>query len=115
LFPLLRALFTLLLRLQPKAIEDSLAHTNAIVDRVDRRLSDGRRFLNGDAATLSDLSFATAIAPFTLPVGYTAPAPPYERMPVELKQIIDAFRRRPSAALVQRTYDLRGLVATHGC
>ena len=107
LYPVLRALFTLLLPLNPATVADSMSHTKRIVDEVDRRIGDGRRFLCGDRATLSDLGFATALAPLLLPEGYTAPIPTYEQMPDELRQIIDSFRQRPSAALVSRIYALR--------
>ena len=107
LYPALRGLFTLLLRLDQKAVADSLAQASRIVDEVDRRIDDGRHFLCGNDLTLSDLSFATALAPLLLPEGYTAPVPTYVQMPAELKQLIDSFRQRPSSALVSRIYALR--------
>jgi glutathione S-transferase len=107
LYPALRSLFTLLLRLKANVVADSLVQITHIVDAVDRRIADGRRFLCGDRPTLSDLSFATAIGPFLLPPGYTAPIPAYEQMPDDLKRIIDSFRQRPSSALVSRIYALR--------
>jgi glutathione S-transferase len=107
LYPALRGLFTLLLGLNPKAVQDSLLQASRIVEGVDRRIADGRKFLFGDDVTLSDLSFATALAPLLLPEGYSAPIPRYEQMPAELKQIIDAFRERPSSGLVGRIYALR--------
>jgi glutathione S-transferase len=107
LYPLLRLLFTKLLQLSPAAVEDALLETRRIVDDVDDRIVDGRKFLWGDSATLADLAFATALAPLLFPDGYTAPIPAYAEMPAELKQIIDVFRQRPSFALVNRIYALR--------
>jgi glutathione S-transferase len=108
LYPALRGLFTLLLRLKANVVADSLAQATCIVDAVDRRIKkEGRKFLCGDRPTLSDLSFATALGPFLLPPGYTAPTPAYEQMPDEMKRIIDSFRQRPSSALVSRIYALR--------
>jgi glutathione S-transferase len=107
LYPALRGLFTLLLRLDPKRVADSLAQASLIVDEVDRRIADGRRFLCGDKLTLSDLCFATAMAPLLLPEGYTSPIPTYAQMPAKMKQIIDSFRQRQSSALVGRIYALR--------
>jgi glutathione S-transferase len=109
LYPALRALFTLLLRLDPKVVADGVSQAERIVDSVDRRLSDGRRFLWGDTLTLSDLSFATALAPLLLPEGYTAPVPPYSVIPEALKMLVDSFRRRPSSGLVTRVYAARRL------
>jgi|HubBroStandDraft_6_1064221.scaffolds.fasta_scaffold619733_2 glutathione S-transferase len=107
LYPLLRRLFTLLLQLNPNTVADALEQTTRIVDDVERRIADGRRFLWGDSATLSDLAFATALAPLLLPDGYTAPIPTYAQVPAKLRQLIDSFRRRPSSALVSRIYALR--------
>jgi glutathione S-transferase len=107
LYPLLSHLFTLLLQLNPASVADALEQTTRIVDDVDRRIADGRKFLWGDKATLSDLAFATALAPLLLPDGYTAPIPTYVQMPAKLKQIIEALRQRPSSALVNRIYALR--------
>ena len=107
LYPLLRGLLGLLLRLDPQVISEALDQTMRLADEVDRRIADGRRFLWGDNVTLADLSFATALAPLLLPDGYTAPIPGYQQMPVALRQLIDTFRQRPSAALVERIYALR--------
>jgi len=109
LYPALRELFTLLLRLYPKVISDSVDHAKRIVDEVDYRVADGRRFLHGEAVTLSDFSFATAAAPMMLPDGYTSPFPCYDQLPPKMKLIVDSFRERPSSALVGRVYGLRAL------
>jgi glutathione S-transferase len=106
-YPALRGLITLGLKLSRKAVADSVEHASRIVEEVDRRIADGRRFLCGNRLTLSDLSFATAIAPLLLPEGYSAPIPTYAQMPAEMKQIIDSFRQRPTSALVSRIYALR--------
>ena len=107
LYPLLRGLFSLLLRLDAKVVAEALEQTMRITDEVDRRIADGRRFLWGDAVTLADLSFATALAPLLLPDGYTAPIPSYQQMPADLRHLVDTFRQRPSSALVERIYALR--------
>ncbi|WP_237478046.1 hypothetical protein [Lichenibacterium dinghuense] len=107
LYPTLNWLLVKLLKLQPELVSDALVMATRIVDGVDRRIADGRRFLNGDRLTLSDLAFATSLAPFILPDGYTAPIPPYDVMPAALRRIMDGFRARPSAALVGRIYAAR--------
>ncbi len=107
LYPALRRLFEILLRLDPRVIAETLEQTTRIVDEVDHRIADGRRFLWGDRITLSDLSFATALAPLLLPEGCTAPLPAYRDLPTELRQIVDDLRQRPSSALVSRIYALR--------
>jgi glutathione S-transferase len=107
LYPALKSLFTLLLRLKPAAVADSFAQTLRIVDAVDARVADGRRYLWGDRLTLSDLSLATALGPFLLPPGYTAPIPELLQMPPVMQDIVTSFRQRPSGELVKRIYQAR--------
>jgi glutathione S-transferase len=78
-----------------------------IVEAVDDRVADGRRFLWGDRLTLSDISFATALAPFLLPPGYAAPIPDLPQMPPVMQEIVTSFRQRPSGELVTRIYQAR--------
>jgi len=114
LYQALNALFGLLLRLKPEAVSDSLVQARRIVDAVDIRIADGRRFLWGDRLTLSDISFATALAPFLLPPGYSAPIPDLSRMPQAMQEIVTSFRRRPSAELVTRVYQARAADSAGG-
>jgi glutathione S-transferase len=107
LYPALRATFNLLLGLSAAAADDAWVQTQLALDLVDARLADGRPFLTGDRLTLSDLSLAAAIGPLLLPVGYSAPIPPLERMPQGLQRIVEACRQRPTAALVTRVYAAR--------
>jgi glutathione S-transferase len=107
LYPALRSLFGLLLRLKPEVIADSIIQATRIVDAVDARAADGRRYLWGDRLTLSDVSFATALGPFILPPGYTAPIPDLPQMPPEMQKIVTSFRQRPSGELVKRIYQAR--------
>ncbi len=107
-YPALSALFKLLLRLELAVVNDSTDQARRIVDAVDLRLADGRRFLWGDALTLSDLSVATALAPLLLPAGCTAPFPPLSLLPGNFRRIVDEFRERPSSQLVTRIYAARG-------
>ena len=108
LYPLLRRLFTLLLQLSPAAAADALLRIRIAVDAVDKRLTDGRKFLHGDDISLADVALATAIAPLVLPPFYTAPIPPFESMPEPLKDIIAEFRTCPTGLLTERVYALRG-------
>jgi glutathione S-transferase len=107
LYPALSALFGLLLRLKPEVVADSFRQALRIVEAVDDRVADGRRFLWGDRLTLSDISFATALAPFLLPPGYAAPIPDLPQMPPAMQEIVTSFRQRPSGELVTRIYQAR--------
>ncbi|HEY2247172.1 MAG TPA: glutathione S-transferase C-terminal domain-containing protein [Bradyrhizobium sp.] len=114
LYPALSALFGLLLRLKPEAVADSHEQALRIVDAVDGRVADGRRFLWGDRLTLSDISFATALAPFLLPPGYSAPIPDLPQMPPVMQNIVISFRNRPSGELVKRIYQARAADSAGG-
>lgn len=106
-YPLQRRLFALLLQLGPGRAEDALTRIRMAFEGTDARLADGRPYLAGDRLTLSDLSFATAAAPMLLPAGARSPIPPLERMPAELQAIVAEMRQHPTAAYVQRIFDLR--------
>lgn len=103
-YPLLRGLFTLLLRLSPGRAADALIRVRLILDQTDARLADGRSYLTGETLTLSDLALATAAAPLLLPPGYRAPIPALERMPTAMQAIVGEMRRRPTARFVERLY-----------
>jgi len=114
IYPALSAMFGLLLRLKPEAVADSLNQASRIVDAVDDRVADGRRFLWGDRLTLSDISFATALGPFLLPPGYSAPIPDLPLMPPVMQNIVTSFRNRPSGELVKRIYQARAADSAGG-
>lgn len=103
-YPALAALFRLLLQLNPANARDALAQTRALFEETDRRLADGRRYLVGDALTLSDLALATAAAPVLQPIGYGSPMPPLDSMPAEMKAIVSEMRQHPTADFVQRIF-----------
>ena len=104
LYPFLRWLFTVLLRLKPARIADALLRIRLIFDTTDRRIADGRAFLAGDRLTLSDLSLAAASGPLLLPPDYRAPVPRFEQMPAALQEIVRELRVRPTAAFVAGIY-----------
>lgn len=103
-YPLLRGLFTLLLRLGPKRAEEAFGRILAIFDQTAPRLADGRRYLVGDRLTLSDLSLAAASAPLLLPPGYGAKMPAVEAMPAAMRTAVEALRAHPTGAYVKRLY-----------
>src|SRR5215208_6122322 len=62
-YPAFEGLLRLLLRPTDKRGADALDAIRNVLDRVDQRLADGRRYLNGDRFSLSDMAFADAAAP----------------------------------------------------
>jgi glutathione S-transferase len=103
-YPALAALFRLLLQLNAANARNALVQTRDIFEETDRRLADGRKYLVGDALTLSDLALATAAAPVLQPIGYGSPMPPFDTMPPEMKAIVSEMRQHPAAAFVQRIF-----------
>jgi glutathione S-transferase len=104
-YPLLRAILSLLLRLNTGRADDALRRSKLIFDHVDRRVADGRRYLVGARMTLSDIGFAAAAAPLLLPAGYRALIPTLDSMPQAMQEIISEMRKRPSARFVASIYE----------
>lgn len=105
-YGLLRWLFTVLLQLNPAHAAQALARVRQAVDAVERRLADGRSFLVGGQLSLSDVSFACALAPLALPAAYSAPVPRFDQMPPGLQTIVAEMRRRPVFGYIDRIYAL---------
>jgi glutathione S-transferase len=103
-FPLLRWLFTVLLRLSAPRAQAAGGRIAMVFSALDRRLADGRRFLQGDRLTLGDIGVAGAAAPLLQPPGYGAKMPPVEAMPAPLRDLIEPLRGRACAAYVERVY-----------
>ncbi len=103
-YPLLALAFRAALGLSEVNATAALARIRTVLDETDLRLADGRQFLNGDTLTLTDIAFASSIAPLMLPRPYAPRLPPFDAMPIVLRDIIALCRTRPCAALVGRIY-----------
>lgn len=104
-YPLLRGLFTLLLKLGPERAEQAFSRIRTIFDQTGARLADGRRYLAGDRLTLADIGLAGASAPLLLPPGYGAKMPAVEAMPPAMRAAVEALRAHPTGAYVRRLYE----------
>jgi glutathione S-transferase len=96
-FGMVRFVLRMLLRLSPQRAEAALDRARSILDQTDERIGDGRRYLAGDAVTLGDLGFASAIAPLALPDRYLRHVPPVERLPDAYRTVVEKVRARPVA------------------
>jgi glutathione S-transferase len=103
-YPVFRALLGALLRTTPKRADTMLATVRSVLQRVDDRLADGRRYLLGDRFTLSDMAFAIAAAPIVWPDEYGGAVPALAETPPSLRAIVEECRARPSGALALRIY-----------
>ena len=112
IYPLQRAVLSLLLQLSAKTAEQSLSQIRIIFDATDQRVADGRPFLQGSRYTLGDLALAAAAAPVTMPEGNQSPIPPLAEMPPAYAAIVREMQARPTAAFVQRLYGSLGNTST---
>lgn len=103
-YPAFQLLLRLLLRLSPKRAEAARDTIRSSMDAIDRRLSDGRAYLNGDRFTLLDMSFTIAVAPAIWPDNYGGPLPPLAETPAPLQNLVAECRERPSGQLAKRIY-----------
>jgi glutathione S-transferase len=103
-YPLFAGLIRALLRPTDRRAADALTTIRQVLDRIDDRLADGRRYLNGDTFTLSDIAFAIAAAPVAWPENYGGAVPALGETPPGLRSVIDETRERPSGALALRIY-----------
>jgi glutathione S-transferase len=103
-YPAFEWLFRLLLRTTRKRGEAARATIRASMATVDARLSDGRRYLDGDRFTLADMAFAVASAPAVWPGNYGGPLPPLESVPGPLRELVDETRARPAGRHALRIY-----------
>ena len=104
IYPLQRAVLSLLLQLSAKNAEAALAGIRAVFDQTDARVSDGRPFLLGDRITLGDIALAAAGAPVTLPDGNRSPIPPLADLPAPYAAVVRELRERPTGRFIQRLY-----------
>jgi hypothetical protein len=103
-YPAFAGLLRLLLFLTPRRAEQALASARVVLQGVDDRLADGRRYLVGDRLSLSDLAFAVAVAPLVLPEEYGGPLPTFDEMPPAIQDPIVETRARRAGQFAQRIY-----------
>lgn len=103
-YPVFKFLLGTLLRTTPARGERMLATVRSVLQRVDDRLADGRRYLLGDGFTLSDMAFAIAAAPIVWPDQYGGAVPALADTPPELQAVVRECRARPAGELALRIY-----------
>jgi glutathione S-transferase len=103
-YPVFAGFLKLVLGLSPENAAKALVQIRQVVQSVDARLADGRRYLVGGRFSLSDMSFANALGPLVLPPEYGAPLPTFDQMPPELQAVIEEMRSHPAGQFALRIY-----------
>jgi len=103
-YPFYAGILSILLRLTSERAAEALQRIQLIADKVDARLQGGRRFLVGERLSLSDMAFAVALAPLTLPNEYGGALPAEAEMPEPVLKAIHAMRERASGRFALRIY-----------
>jgi glutathione S-transferase len=108
-YPFFEGMLRALLRPTEKRTASAFESIRGVLDKVDARLADGRRYLNGDRFTLSDMAFANASAPVVWPDTYGGAIPALADTPPGLRSAVEECRARPSGQFALRMYrDHRG-------
>jgi glutathione S-transferase len=108
-YPLFAGFLRMALKLSASRAQEALGQVRQVVQSVDARLADGRRYLVGDRFSLSDMAFANALAPLVLPPGYGGPLPSFAEMPPEVQSVVTEMQGHPAGQFALRIYrDHRG-------
>jgi len=103
-YPLFAGFLRSGLGLSASVAEQALGQIRATVGAVDARLADGRRYLVGDRFSLSDMSFANALAPLVLPGGYGGPLPAFAEMPTVAQSAVTEMQSHVAGQFALRIY-----------
>jgi glutathione S-transferase len=103
-YPIMRMLITKKLNLTPERAQAAQEKILSSFAETDKRVADGRPYLNGERMTLADIALAAAAAPMLLPKGMGFELPTLEQMPPPMRTLMEQLRGTPTAAFVQRFY-----------
>jgi len=94
--PLARYLIRATYKITPQSALRSLDRVREVFREVERRLSDGRRFLTGECFTAADLTFAALAAPVLFPLECRAVLPALNAVPIAMRD--EVLRLRATVA-----------------
>jgi glutathione S-transferase len=103
-YPLFAGFLRMALKLSASRAQEAVGQIRHVVQSVDARLAEGRRYLVGDRFSLSDMAFANALAPLVLPPGYGGPLPTFAEMPPEVQSVVTETQAHPAGQFALRIY-----------
>ena len=103
-FPIAKRTIMMRLGVSPEAALEARSIYLDVFDGVERRLSDGRRFLTGNTLTAADITFGALAAPLVLPPEYGVPLPQPPELPKAMALEVEACREHPAGQFALRLY-----------
>jgi glutathione S-transferase len=103
-FPVARMMMRYAMKITPEGAERSRQKIENVFAEVEKRLSDGRKFLVGDGLSAADITFASLAAVVLLPEQYGAQLPTIEDLPAEAQTQIRAWREHPAGQFALRMF-----------
>ncbi len=103
--PILIGIFVYGLNATRAATSQGVKRCWQIVEQLDQRLADGRRYLTGERFTAADLSLACMFAPFVLPANYGIRLPQVDELPAAMAQDAREFRSTRTGKFVLRLFE----------
>lgn len=82
----------------------SVAATEAVCDRVESMLEDGREYLVGDQFSIADLTFASLLAVLVSPREYGAHLFSVDELDGEFREVVEQYRARPAGQFALRMF-----------
>ncbi len=114
-FPFLASKMRRFMRIDEATVAASLGRVRAVLDEMDGRLSDGRRFLVGARFTAADLTLAALMSPALMPPEHPIRYPRPEAFAQGPQALLRELQGRPTADHARRMYrDHRGTLSAPG-
>jgi glutathione S-transferase len=91
---------------EPRSMR-SVEKVEKVVQEIDARLADGRRYLLGDRFSAADLAFASLFAPVVVPTPdrFGAVLPKLEQLHPDMQRWALALRARPAGKFAARMFE----------